>query len=164
MIMRLVADSAGRNHVEARGLVSQCPLTSDKSNLLEPSVKQWAEHCVSRGWAPVPVPFRSKKPALDAGQTLRVTKESVGDYFNGSQRNIGILLGEPYGCLVSVDKDSPEVVEPAPWSFRPRQVVPAAQVKPRSTGGPDGLAAECSSNRGKDRLDFRWRTCPYRRG
>jgi hypothetical protein len=44
---------------------------------------------IARGWNPVPVPFRAKKPLNDAWQTTLVDEMSAPRHFNGDQMNIG---------------------------------------------------------------------------
>lgn len=73
---------------------------------------------IDRGYLPVPVRPRSKKPfnpddpAGARWQDLRITAESAARYFNG-EGNIGVLLGDDYGSA-DVDLDSPEAVRLAP--------------------------------------------------
>jgi P4 family phage/plasmid primase-like protien len=75
------------------------------------TVKDAAIEYAKRGWSSIPVPYRSKAPVLDAWQNLRLTAETLGDYFNGRPQNIGVLLGEPSGWLIDVDLDHPYAVE-----------------------------------------------------
>src|SRR5882724_3884070 len=58
-----------------------------------------------RGWQPIPVPHRSKKPALKGWPDLRLTAADLARHFNGQPSNLGILLGEPSGGLVDADLD-----------------------------------------------------------
>jgi len=64
-----------------------------------------AQEYVSRGWQPIPVPHRSKKPALKGWPDLRLTAADLARHFNGQPSNLGILLGEPSGGLVDADLD-----------------------------------------------------------
>ncbi len=73
------------------------------------TVKQVAEY-IRRGWATIPVPYRSKAPILDEWQNLRLTPEAIGNYFNGKPQNIGVLLGEPSGWLIDIDLDHVQAV------------------------------------------------------
>jgi len=70
-----------------------------------------AEQYALRGWSTVPVPHRSKNPGFNGWEQLRVTQETVGQYFNGQPQNIGVLLGEPSGWLIDVDLDHRRAVE-----------------------------------------------------
>ena len=65
---------------------------------------------LARGWAPIPVPYRSKRPILKGWQNLRPADADLAQHFNGGLQNIGVLLGEPSGGLVDVDLDSPEAL------------------------------------------------------
>jgi RecA-family ATPase len=69
---------------------------------------------IARGWAPVPVPHRSKNPGFDGWQKLRITAETASEHFNGMQQNIGVLLGAASGGLQDVDLDCPEALAVAP--------------------------------------------------
>jgi hypothetical protein len=64
----------------------------------------------SRGWAPIPIPWRDKNPGYVGWQHLRVTPETLGAHFNGVRQNIGVLLGEPSSWLVDIDLDCPEAL------------------------------------------------------
>ena len=68
---------------------------------------------VRRGWPPIPVPFRTKRPVLNEWQRLRIDEAQLPRYFDGHPQNIGVLLGEPSGGLVDVDLDAPEAVRAA---------------------------------------------------
>lgn len=72
-----------------------------------------------RRWRVVPVPFRSKAPALKSWQTLRLEVDDLPEYFNGQPSNIGVLLGEPSGGLVDVDLDCREALRLAPTFLPP---------------------------------------------
>jgi putative DNA primase/helicase len=69
---------------------------------------------IARGWAPVPVPYRSKSPGIDNWEKLRINAETASRHFNGVRQNIGILLGAASGDLQDVDLDWPEAITVAP--------------------------------------------------
>lgn len=71
------------------------------------------------GWSPIPISHKSKKPAGDEWQHLRITKSTAGQWFNGDPQNIGVLLGEASGGLTDVDLDCAEAIAAAP-AFLPR--------------------------------------------
>ena len=73
-----------------------------------------AREYLSRGWQPIPVPHRSKKPALKGWPDLRLTAADLARHFNGQPSNLGILLGEPSGGLVDADLDCAEALHLAP--------------------------------------------------
>lgn len=70
-----------------------------------------ARSYIARGWAPVPIPDRSKRPLLDGWQNLRITQETATEHFNGRPQNIGVILGDASGGLVDVDLDCAEAIE-----------------------------------------------------
>jgi hypothetical protein len=83
-----------------------------------------AVYYIQLGLAPVPVPRGEKAPRTKSWQKLQITEAEAPRYFNGSDQNIGILMGEPSGNLVDVDLDCAETVALAPqflpqteWTF-----------------------------------------------
>ena len=73
-----------------------------------------AVYYIQLGLAPVPVPRGEKAPRTKSWQKLQITEAEAPRYFNGSDQNIGILMGEPSGNLVDVDLDSAVTVALAP--------------------------------------------------
>jgi hypothetical protein len=62
-----------------------------------------------RGWTPVPVVFRGKRPVGEAWQHRRITEETARQYFNGAGSggyNIGLQLGAASGGLTDIDLDA----------------------------------------------------------
>ena len=74
---------------------------------------------ISRGWSPVPIPFKSKAPVLPGWQNLRITAEEAPRYFNGGRMNGGVILGPASGNLVDADLDCSEAIRTAPY-FLPK--------------------------------------------
>jgi hypothetical protein len=74
-----------------------------------------ARDYIERGWAPIPVPFRTKGPLLDAWHTLRINAETVPNFFDGAPQNIGIILGAASGGLCDLDLDCFETIAAAPY-------------------------------------------------
>jgi hypothetical protein len=74
---------------------------------------------IHHGFAPVPIPFRSKNPILEGWTKLGITEENWHTYFDKTPINIGILTGKPSGGLVDVDLDSVEAVRFGPY-FLPK--------------------------------------------
>jgi hypothetical protein len=63
------------------------------------------------GAAPVPVHFRSKKPALAGWQRLRPSAADLDHLFpSGKGLNVGLLLGAPSAGLIDVDLDAAAAV------------------------------------------------------
>jgi hypothetical protein len=73
-----------------------------------------ARDYIERGWAPIPVPFRTKGPLLDEWQTLRINAETAPNFFNGASQNIGVILGAASGGLCDFDLDCAEAIAAAP--------------------------------------------------
>jgi hypothetical protein len=64
---------------------------------------------IGRGWNPVPVEHRSKKPSTGNGWQLRIIDATnAAHYFNGGQMNIGVVLGPSSHGLTDVDLDCDE--------------------------------------------------------
>jgi Bifunctional DNA primase/polymerase, N-terminal len=74
---------------------------------------EWARYYLSRGAAPIPVPFKTKAPVLKGWQDLRITPETVIEHFNGGETNLGLLLGAA-SHLIDADLDCREAVMLAP--------------------------------------------------
>ncbi len=68
---------------------------------------------IGRGFAPLPIPCKSKNPGREGWQHLRMVDADISCYFDGRQENIGLLCGEPSGGLVDVDCDAPEAIRVA---------------------------------------------------
>ena len=69
---------------------------------------------IGRGWATVPIRYRTKSPDIEGWPKLRINAESASQYFNGVQQNIGVILGEASNNLVDVDLDCREAIDLAP--------------------------------------------------
>jgi hypothetical protein len=68
---------------------------------------------IARGWAPVPIPYKKKRP-LDEGWPSRlITAADAGRYFNGDAQNVGVQLGKASNGLVDVDLDCAEAIAAA---------------------------------------------------
>ena len=67
---------------------------------------------IQKGFSPVPVPQRSKRPILQGWERLEITIDAAPQYFNGKAQNIGLHLGDKYGSA-GVDCDSPEAIASA---------------------------------------------------
>ena len=81
-----------------------------------------ARDYIERGWAPIPVPFRTKGPVRDAWHTLRINAETAPIFFNGGPQNIGIILGSASSGLCDLDLDCSEAIAAAPFIL-PRTAV-----------------------------------------
>jgi len=86
---------------------------------------------IRKGFSPVPVPYRSKKPVLDAWQQLEITIETAPAYFGNPALNIGVLLGDKFGSA-DVDCDCPEAIAAARELLPETGLVFGRQSKPFS--------------------------------
>lgn len=106
-------------------------MTSRKSN---GGIVDAALAYIKRGWNPVPVGFKEKKPTGKAWQKVIITEATVGQYFNGAPQNIGVQMGANSGGLADVDLDCAEAIAAAPYIIPP-------------TGAVFGRATKRSSHR-----------------
>ncbi|WP_027230385.1 bifunctional DNA primase/polymerase [Phyllobacterium sp. UNC302MFCol5.2] len=74
---------------------------------------------ISRGWAPIPVQPRSKKPALSKWQTTVINPGNAARFFNRPDVNVGVILGAKSAGLVDIDLDRPEARACAPYFLPP---------------------------------------------
>jgi hypothetical protein len=86
----------------------------------------------SRGWMPLPVPFRSKNPGFEGWQNFTTTTAELSLHFNGHRQNIGVLLGRVSGDLTDVDLDCAEAVALAAHFLPPTGSIFGRQTRPRS--------------------------------
>jgi hypothetical protein len=96
------------------------------------SVLLAAKRYRDRGWAVIPVPYRTKKPVITGWERLRLSDHQLGHYFGGRPQNIGVLLGKPSGGLIDIDLDHPLAVEIAPRHLPPTGAVFGRASKPQS--------------------------------
>ena len=63
-----------------------------------------------RGWVPVPVQFKQKRPPKEAGDWTKFepNDNALVRWFGDGLTNIGVLLGERSGYLTDIDLDCPE--------------------------------------------------------
>ena len=87
---------------------------------------------VARGWSPVPIPYRKKRPTLDRWQELRIGEADAHRYFNCSAQNVGIILGQASGGLVDIDLDCPQALRAAREVLPPTEAVFGRESKPGS--------------------------------
>jgi P4 family phage/plasmid primase-like protien len=64
---------------------------------------------IRKGFSPVPVPHRSKRPILKGWERLEITIGLAAQYFNSAPQNIGLLMGDKFGST-DVDCDCPEAI------------------------------------------------------
>jgi hypothetical protein len=91
----------------------------ERSEQTNPAPLEIALAYIRRGWAPIPVPFKTKKPILDGWPKCRFDERSAPNYFNGGQQNIGVILGKASGGLTDIDLDCREAIAIAPYLLPP---------------------------------------------
>jgi Bifunctional DNA primase/polymerase, N-terminal len=72
---------------------------------------------IARGWNPVPIRYRQKKPSGDAWQRGVIDAGNAAQHFNGKLMNIGVILGPSSHGLTDVDLDSDEARAIAPYTL-----------------------------------------------
>jgi putative DNA primase/helicase len=93
----------------------------------------WATYYASRGWAPIPVPYREKGPRERGWQNLRLrTPDEIDMYFSRLPQNVGVIVGAASGNLVDIDLDASEAVRLAPRFLPPTPCRFGRQSKPAS--------------------------------
>lgn len=96
-----------------------------------PSVLDAVRDYIRRGWRPVPIPPRAKRPMLKGWPELRLCDEEVAKFFKPDD-NVGLILGEPSAWLVDVDLDCAEARELADQYLPPTPAVTGRASAPGS--------------------------------
>jgi len=79
---------------------------------------------IGRGWNPVPVKYRSKRPLDGENWQWRVIDAAAAPrFFNGAQMNIGVQMGPTSGGLTDVDLDCSEAIAVAPYMLPPTKAI-----------------------------------------
>ena len=86
---------------------------------------------IQKGFSPVPVLHRSKRPILTGWERLEITINAAARYFNAAAQNIGVLLGDKFGST-DVDCDCPEAVTVARELLPESRLIFGRQSKPFS--------------------------------
>jgi hypothetical protein len=74
-----------------------------------------AQNYLRRGYQPIPIPHRAKKPMITGWQNFNSTEAELPKHFNGKQQNIGVLLGSKSNGLTDLDLDSIEAIKTADY-------------------------------------------------
>jgi hypothetical protein len=85
---------------------------------------------IRKGWHPVPVGFKAKKPIVKGWTGLRIDAKSAPQYFNGRPQNVGVLLG--IDGLIDVDVDCLEALALADDYLPPTSAMFGRVSKPKS--------------------------------
>src|SRR5262245_51584098 len=78
-----------------------------------------ANDYIARGWNPVPVAWRTKRPIGDDWHLRKIDASNVTQHFNGAQLNVGVQLGPSSAGLTDVDLDCREAIAIAPYMLPP---------------------------------------------
>lgn len=100
--------------------------------MAHPSPLDVARSYLQRGWMPLPVPFRFKKPGFAGWEKFTVTDADLPQHFNGQPQNIGVLLGKASGDLIDIDLDCAEAIALAPYFLPTTGAIFGRQTSPRS--------------------------------
>src|SRR5262245_34692249 len=118
---------------EASAVTGESSSTSSTQHSKSPPTPlDVARSYINRGWAPIPVPFREKRPTDKGWQKRTITLENVHRYFDTGPQNVGVQMGPKSGGLADVDLDSREAVALAPYFLPPTPAVFGRASKPRS--------------------------------
>jgi len=99
---------------------------------LTQSVLDAAIEYIDHGWACIDIPHRQKAPIRDGWQKSRMNNLLAQTLFNGTPKNIGVLLGEPSGWLVDIDLDHEHAIVEAENFLPATGAVFGRAGKPRS--------------------------------
>jgi hypothetical protein len=95
------------------------------------TVREWAAFCLRAGIQVIPVPYEDKSPDLKGWPDLRLTADTMPNYFNGAPQNVGLLWGSASGGAIDADLDSPEAV-----ALAARFLPPTPCIFGRASTGP----------------------------
>lgn len=70
---------------------------------------------IGRGWNPVPIEYRTKKPIGAEWQRRVIDASNAARFFNGAEMNIGVILGPTSHNLTDVDHDADEAICIGPY-------------------------------------------------
>jgi RecA-family ATPase len=78
---------------------------------------------INRGWNPVPIPHGTKAPQQAGWHTRLIDAASAPQYFNGSEMNVGVMLGPNSHGLTDIDLDCAEAIAIAPYLLPPTRAI-----------------------------------------
>jgi putative DNA primase/helicase len=97
-----------------------------------PTGLELARHYKAKGYAPLPIAFRSKECRLQDWPNRILRDEELPQFFVNEPQNVAVLLGDASGGLVDVDLDSAEAVKIADRFLPETGCVFGRPSKPRS--------------------------------
>ncbi len=78
---------------------------------------------IARGWNPVPVKYRAKKPLGEDWQHRIIDAASAPRFFNGARMNVGVQMGPNSGGLTDADMDCQESIAVSYYILPPTKAV-----------------------------------------
>ena len=88
--------------------------TAAKNIYQQVDVIELAKGYIDRGFCPIPVDYKSKKPSLEKWQSTTVTHDNVAKLFGQNPSNIGIVLGNSSDLLdIDIDDDAALALAPS---------------------------------------------------
>src|SRR5271169_4286804 len=72
---------------------------------------EYATQYWERGFAPIPIPFKTKRPKLKGWQRMKLEYDELQSHFDEDKQNVGVVLGDMSGGLLDIDLDCPEAIE-----------------------------------------------------
>jgi P4 family phage/plasmid primase-like protien len=91
-----------------------------------------ARDLIRRGWNPLPLPYRGKKPLDREWQHRIIDEAKAPQFFNGKQMNVGVVLGQSSKGLTDIDLDCAEAIELAPYLLPPTDAIFGRSSSPAS--------------------------------
>ena len=99
---------------------------------IENKLLEIARCYIRRGWNPVPLPFKKKKPIIRGWQNRIIDETTAAQFFNSFNQNIGVQLGPTSHGLTDLDLDCPEAIALAPYVLPPTGAIFGRASKPAS--------------------------------
>jgi hypothetical protein len=87
---------------------------------------------IGRGWNPLPVSRRTKKPIGCEWQKRRLNNKTAPNYFNGGKLNVGVQMGPMSSGLTDVDLDCREALVIGALLLPKTNTIFGRKSKPRS--------------------------------
>jgi hypothetical protein len=124
-----------------------------------------ASYYLTRGWRPIPVPFKSKAPDLKDWPNLNPSEADLDNLFPADQSsNIGLLLGVADDNLIDADLDAHEAIEAAKVLMPRTRMMSGRKSKPLShlwyrTDHPPDKASEAFKDPIDQKMIVELRSC-----
>src|SRR5258708_531804 len=98
-----------------------------------PTARDAARSYIRRGWKPIPVGYKSKRPTQLGWQRRGATEANLYIIFPECKPlNVGVILGDTSGGLTDIDLDCPEAIALAATILPQTGAIFGRESKPRS--------------------------------